>query len=297
MNNCMFKFGSTWWLQRIGTAMGTPCACIYAILFFAYFERTILLRKYRQNLLLFVRQIDDIFGVWVDIENNPNAWEDFQYDLNHASKLDWITTDLSRKVDFLDITISVDVNGNLWTKTFQKPMNLFLYIPPHSAHPPGLMKSLIYGLLKTYYLQNSRSSDFLNMVKLLFLRLQHRGHKSADIRPLFIEAVRDLENYNDPMVDKKKKAIVKDSNDNRLFFHIPFHPRDISRAQIRNLYERICEKESKLGNLQDMLNEETGNHMKIKQLTVAYSRPKNLRDYLCPSALFETTDINVSRYV
>ena len=127
MNNCMFKFGSIWWLQRIGTAMGTPCACIYAILFFAYFERTILLRKYKKNLLLFVRQIDDIFGVWVDDENNPNAWEEFQYDLNHASKLDWITTELSTSVDFLDITISVDDNGKLWTKTFQKPMNLFLY--------------------------------------------------------------------------------------------------------------------------------------------------------------------------
>ena len=135
------------------------------------------------------------------------------------------------------------------------------------------------------------------MVKLLFLRLQHRGHKEKDIRPLFIEAVSALENYKNPMVDKKRKAIVDDSNDNRLFFHIPFHPRDISRGQIRNLYEKICEKESKLGNFQDMPNEETGNHMNIKQLTVAYSRQKNLRDYLCPSALAETTDINVCRYV
>ena len=63
VSNCIFKFGNTFWHQLIGTAMGTPVACIYATLFFAYYERTILLRKYKKNLLLYVRQIDDIFSV------------------------------------------------------------------------------------------------------------------------------------------------------------------------------------------------------------------------------------------
>ena len=45
MTNCIFKFGDTFWKQSIDTAMGTPVACIYAILFFAYFERIIILQK------------------------------------------------------------------------------------------------------------------------------------------------------------------------------------------------------------------------------------------------------------
>ena len=100
MENCVFKFGETFWLQLIGTVTGTPVACIYAILFFAYYERTILLRKYKNNILLYVRQIDDIFCIWVDDKEKPNAWKEFQKDLNSACKLEWTTTPLSKSVDF-----------------------------------------------------------------------------------------------------------------------------------------------------------------------------------------------------
>ena len=135
MTQCIFKFGSTYWQQMIGTAMGTPVACIYAILFFAYFERTIILRKYKRNLLLYVRQIDDIFGIWVDDPENPNAWEHFKDDLNNACKLDWETTSLRTSVDFLDITITLATDGTISTKTFQKAENLF-YIFPLTPHIP-----------------------------------------------------------------------------------------------------------------------------------------------------------------
>ena len=69
----VFKFGSTWWRQLIGTAMGTSCACIYAIIFFSYFERKILLPKYKKKFLLYKRKIDDILGIWVTDSDNPNA--------------------------------------------------------------------------------------------------------------------------------------------------------------------------------------------------------------------------------
>ena len=53
MRNYIFKFGNTWWLQIIGTAMGIPDACIYAIFFFGYYERTQILRKFQTNLLFY----------------------------------------------------------------------------------------------------------------------------------------------------------------------------------------------------------------------------------------------------
>jgi hypothetical protein len=74
MYNNIFQFGDSWWIQKIGTAMGTPCACIYATIFFAWFERKFILTKYKDNLLLYKQQIDNIFAIWIDTPDKPNQW-------------------------------------------------------------------------------------------------------------------------------------------------------------------------------------------------------------------------------
>ena len=59
----VFKFGEFVWHQLIGTSIGTPCACAYATIFFAYFGRTNLIPRFEKHLSFYVRFIDDIFGV------------------------------------------------------------------------------------------------------------------------------------------------------------------------------------------------------------------------------------------
>ena len=78
MKNCRFKCCDTWWLQNICTSVGTPVACTYTIIFFAYFERTIIQCRCKNNLLFYIFQIDDIFGIWIKDPKNPNAWEEFK---------------------------------------------------------------------------------------------------------------------------------------------------------------------------------------------------------------------------
>ena len=177
-------------------------------------------------------------------------------------------------------------------------MNLFLYITPHSDHPPGLMKSLVFGLLHTYYIQNSLVEHFYEMVHLLFRRLQYRGHKTNDLQVLFLDAVEKNQERNSSTVDRDLQKPNDSKLDNCLYFHIPFHPRDISRKKIRDIYEKICENEpSELGNFKSMTNGKTGELMTIDRLTVAYHRPKNLRDLLCPSALSESDSCKVSNFI
>ena len=133
MSYNVFQFDNTFWLQLSGTAMGTSCACLYATIFWGYIERKKILPKWKPLLPYLKRFIDDKLGIWVGSESE---FENFKADLNTHGSLTWITSDLQTSVDFLDITISLDDNGGLRFKTYQKAFNLYLYIPPSSAHPP-----------------------------------------------------------------------------------------------------------------------------------------------------------------
>lgn len=60
----------------------------------------------------------------------------------------------NKNIDFLDLTILVQNNGMIITKTYQKSMNLHLYLLPHSSYPPKLFKSIIYSTIQKYWLKN-----------------------------------------------------------------------------------------------------------------------------------------------
>ena len=92
-------------------------------------------------------------------------------------------------------------------------------------------------------------------------------------------------------------SLQKMEEENRLFLHIPYHPRDISRKEIRNIYDSTCQSDSGNGSFKEMRNYKSRSIMKIDKLTVAYSRPKNLCDLLVPSTLKESEDIKVSNFI
>ena len=295
MLNNIFKFGNTWWKQIVGTAMGTSCACVYATITFAYEERTLIQTKYSKNLGFYKRKIDDIFAVWLSDPSNPTAWDSFNKDLNSCSSLDWNVEELADSVDFLDLTLYIDpTSRKIQYRTYQKPMNLFLYIPHHSAHTPGLLKSLAYGLISTYKRQNSSEDNFKLNVKKLFERLLARGYEKETLVTLFNEVAAKLDQKS---LNKPGNKTITDSilsrTDSPLFFHLPYHPKGVSRSFIQQSYKNICEKPDELGESFRKMKTESGGTMKVPKLTVAYNRAQNLRDVLTPSTLEEFDDCTV----
>jgi hypothetical protein len=93
MQNNIFSFSNTYWLQLTETAMGTPVACTYATVTFGQYENSLLLQKYQHQLLYFKQYIDDIIGIWlpnnVDNTDNYTTWQSFEEDLNNRGKLKW----------------------------------------------------------------------------------------------------------------------------------------------------------------------------------------------------------------
>jgi hypothetical protein len=88
MNNNLFSFGDTFWLQNRGTAMGTPAAPLYSISTYGQHENNQILNRFSSNLVYYRCFIDDIFGVWLET-NDEEAWPTFKKQLNPFGDLEW----------------------------------------------------------------------------------------------------------------------------------------------------------------------------------------------------------------
>ena len=173
MRNNIFEWGDLYFLQLLGTAMGTSAACMWATIYFAVHEIGTIIPKYNDYLLLFCRFIDDIFGIWVG-DRQGSLWDEFKKDINSFGRLTWTFVEPSSSVDFLDLTISIE-QGQVITKTFQKAMNLYQYVAPSSNHPPKMINGIIFSLLRTYMRQNMREADYQSVALKLFHRHAARG--------------------------------------------------------------------------------------------------------------------------
>ena len=81
--------------------------------------------------------------------------------MNNYPGLTWEFNPPSDKVDFMDLTISIH-QGKITTSLFEKPLNLHLYIPPHSAHPPGLLPGIVHStIFRIFTLCSDPNDQFL----------------------------------------------------------------------------------------------------------------------------------------
>ena len=128
--------------------------------------------------------------------------------MNNFPGLTWEFNAATDKVDFMDLTISIK-NGQISTSLFGKQLNLHLYIPPHSAHPPGLLPGIVHSTLYRIFTLCSDHNDRILRTKVFFKQLQAQGYKSDQIKPLFYKAIAFSQCYSGPT----------DTN-------IPFHQND-----------------------------------------------------------------------
>ena len=146
MRHCVFTFDNKFWVQLSGTAMGAPPAPMYATIYFAIHEQNII-PIYIHNLIFYRRFIDNTIGIWYDDSTNSSLrFKQLQADFDNYGKLKWTFSTLSNHANFLDVSIFIQ-NQRIHYSMHEKALNLYLYLPPHSCHPPGVLKGLIHGRL------------------------------------------------------------------------------------------------------------------------------------------------------
>jgi hypothetical protein len=272
MANNIFSFGDTHWLQNSGTAMGTPAAPLYATITYGVHENTRILPNFRNHLFYYKRFIDDIIGIW--LPSPDQTWKDFKDTLNGFGALSWNIEEPSDHTTFLDLEIRIQ-DQRLTFKTYQKEHNLYLYIPPSSAHPYSCFKGLIYGEVSRYWRQN-QPNDFINIMTSFIQRLMERGHNFKDLIPIIKEAASALDNKNTTKYNDTNENLKRDV----LYFHWQHNPSGIKNCTIQKIY-----------------NATLHGYDNFDKMVIATSRPKNLRDLLCRTRLTTTDDDNITNII
>jgi hypothetical protein len=279
--NNFFKFSDTYWHQQSGTAMGTPPAPPWATCTYGLHEEH-MIPRWQDCVSFYKRFIDDVIGVWQCNpcpSTNARLWKEFQADMNGWHGLEWVFTEPSSSVNFMDLTISIVDDGKLETTLFEKPMNLYLYIPPHSSHPRGVFTGLVFGQVLRIRRLCSKQSDADSKISEFFQRLLARGHTQESLAPLFSRAEENAKAY---LARSKEEhlALCKvkwDDSHNQIFFHLQFHPEDPPSREIQKLWQEFVSNPAGETPLEDTVNFE-GERVGIKKLVVAYSRPLNLKN-------------------
>jgi hypothetical protein len=281
MKHNLFQFDDTFWLQKDGTAMGTPTACLYATIAYGIHERHKLLPKFSNMLLLYKRFIDDVLGIWKPSTDglDSQTWEEFKTSMNEWGKLRWVISERSTSANFLDLTLTI-TNGKIISRTFQKSMNLYLYIPPVSAHPTSCFKGLIVGNFLRFRKQNE-NTNFCALICNFARHLLARGHPIKAIKKHFLKAAEITDKKQLITSQQKATAESSDAITNRsLYLHWEFHPKGIQRDTLRAIYDATLSHCNPFHN----------------GMVIAMSRPKNLRDLLTRTTLSEPEGTRASDY-
>lgn len=188
LENNYCTFGGKIYQQIHGTAMGTPFAVVYACLYLTSIESEVYSKLPSQlyRPLFFKRYIDDIFAIFP----TERAADEFVRIFNSISPSIHLTAKINGMgVNFLDVTLfkggNFESTNTLDVKLYQKPINKYVYLPPHSFHAKHTFRSIILSELRRYRINCSVDNDYETAKELFFKRLCERGHKASDISCAF----------------------------------------------------------------------------------------------------------------
>lgn len=179
LENNYFKANRKLYKQIKGTAMGTPCAVVFAnIYMFMTFDKPLRIQL-GEHVRLYGRFIDDIIIITSHLAENT-----LHHTMNAANPVVTLAIKSSpRRCEFLDLVIykgtRFDQNGILDLSVHQKDFNLYLYIPWNSFHLRSMKVSFIQTELRRYIRNSSSYSEFERIRASFFHRLRDRGYPAA----------------------------------------------------------------------------------------------------------------------
>ena len=160
LKNNFFQFGDKYYLQKMGTAMGSAMAPAYASLFMGKLEKEFL-ATCDLSPDVWYRFLDDIFMIWT---HSLDELHEFIDKINSFHPHIKFTYNISEtNVSFLDVNVAIDNHKNLKTSVHVKPTNVHQYVYS-SCHPKPCKDSIPYSQAKRYRRIFSDDDEFKNSI-------------------------------------------------------------------------------------------------------------------------------------
>jgi hypothetical protein len=186
--NNVLEFNNKLYLQIRGTAMGTPCAVVFACIFMGMLERRALasIRGISFMPLYYKRFIDDILTIAASIQD----CEAIKHALNAIDPLIRVSGQTSpTSTNFLDLTIYKEDDFTQTHKLdldlYQKPSNKFLFLPPTSEHAPHVPQGWITGYIRRIRTNCTRDTKYTIRRTEFWKQLQARGFQHEKLQKYF----------------------------------------------------------------------------------------------------------------
>jgi hypothetical protein len=190
LTNNYMTFNNETFLQKNGTAMGTPLSVVYACLYLADLEEKTInnMLYYRlEDPLYYRRLVDDLCGIFSS-ENTAQLF----LNIFHSNAPNNINFDFEislQSTNFLDITIYKSCKfvktGKLSTKLYQKPMNKYLFLPFISQHQSSVFTSWIKDSITRICILCSELIIYKENLKTFKARLLERGYTNSFLEKIF----------------------------------------------------------------------------------------------------------------
>ena len=127
--------------------MGSRVAPPLAVVFMGMVGHLILATP-RAQPALYLRYIDDVFGVWSHGAVELNAYLEFINTAHPSIKFTAERSDVSEgRLAFLDTEVTVQPNGEYRTELYYKPMAAPIIMPYDSAHPVRVKRAVLSSQL------------------------------------------------------------------------------------------------------------------------------------------------------
>ena len=188
-------------LQKIGTAMGTSFSVLYATIFMIWLE-TPILYEFQEHIKLYKRYIDDIFLCWAGSLSELCRLRETFATANINIKLEWQGTppaqdatnadnfdfQMHQKVNFLDLEIKVLLTEEipcLDFKVYRKPGSAYAYLPYGSYHARHIFQGWLKAEMHRLLTHSSNPDVWFEEITFFYNHLRDRGYPARAIDSTF----------------------------------------------------------------------------------------------------------------